>query len=44
MDHVVSSLQRWADIFKESTPDDERAQQCIENAIAELQKYYSSDE
>jgi len=40
MDHVISSLQNWLDVFKESEPENERARKCIENAIVELQKYY----
>jgi len=40
MDHVISSLQRWLDTFKESEPDNRKAHECIENAIVELQKYY----
>ena len=40
MDHVISDLQRWLETFKESEPDNVKAQKCIENAIRELQKYY----
>lgn len=40
MDHVISSLQRWLDVYKESEPENVKAQECIENAIKELQKYW----
>lgn len=40
MDHVIDSLRRWIDIFKDSEPDDKKAIECIENAIEELHKYY----
>ena len=40
MDHVISDLQRWLDIFNESEPENKKAHQCIENAIEELYKYY----
>ena len=40
MDHVISDLQRWLDIFKESEPDNKRAHQAIKKAIDELYKYY----
>ena len=40
MDHVIGSLQRWLDIYKESEPDNKKAHQCIEKAIDELYKYY----
>ena len=40
MDHVINSLQNWLDIYKESEPENKKAIACIENAIAELQKYY----
>lgn len=40
MDHVISNLQRWLDIFKESEPNNKKAHKCIENAIEELEKYY----
>lgn len=41
MDHVISALQRWLDIYEETEPENKRAIQCIKNAIRELQKYYS---
>ena len=41
MDHVISDLQRWLDIFNESEPENEKAHRCIEKAINELNKYYS---
>ena len=40
MDHVIESLRRWLDVFKESEPENDRAHKCIEKAIKELQKYY----
>ncbi|MGM9988857.1 MAG: hypothetical protein ACI35O_16745 [Bacillaceae bacterium] len=40
MDHVISDLQRWLDVFKESEPDNKKAHECIEKAIEELHKYY----
>ena len=40
MDHVINSLQQWLDIYKDSEPENKKAHECIENAIAELQKYY----
>lgn len=40
MDHVINSLQNWLDIYKESEPENVKAQKCIKNAIKELQKYY----
>ena len=43
MDHVISDLQRWLDIFKESEPENEKAHQAIERALAELQKYYQRE-
>ena len=41
MDHVIESLRRWLDVFKESEPENVKAQKCIESAIRELRKYYS---
>ena len=43
MDHVIGSLQRWLDIYKESEPQNERAHEAIEKAIDELYKYYSKE-
>lgn len=40
MDHVIGSLQRWLDIYKESEPENKKAHRCIEKAIEELYKYY----
>lgn len=40
MDHVINSLQNWLEIYKESEPENTKAQKCIKNAIKELQKYY----
>ena len=40
MDHIIGSLRRSLDIYKESEPENERAHKCIEKAIKELQKYY----
>jgi len=39
MDHVISDLQRWLDIFKESEPENKKAHRAIEKAIDELYKY-----
>ena len=43
MDHVIKSLQNWLDIYLESEPENKKAIARIEAAIAELQKYYSSE-
>ena len=37
---MINSLQQWLDIYKESEPENKKAHDCIEKAIAELQKYY----
>ena len=42
MDHVIESLRQWLDIYRDSEPENARAQKCIEAAIRELQKYYSA--
>ena len=39
MDHVISDLQRWLDIIKESEPENKKAHRAIEKAIDELYKY-----
>lgn len=40
MDHVIESLRRWLETYKESEPDNIKAHKCIEKAIKELEKYY----
>ena len=43
MDHVISDLQRWLDIY-EADPEEiknRKAIERIEAAIKELQKYYT---
>lgn len=39
MYHVIESLKQWLRVYKD-IPGDERAIECIENAIKELEKYY----
>ena len=42
MDHVISDLERWLDIY-ESDPEEEQNKElihCIKNALRELRKYY----
>lgn len=38
MDHVIESLKEWLRVYKED--GDEKAIECIENAIKELEQYY----
>lgn len=42
MDHVIDSLRRWIHVFEDNKPEDidEKAIECIKNAIKELDKYY----
>lgn len=39
MDHVIGSLRRWLDIYKDAEPENKRAHQAIEKALEELYKY-----
>jgi len=42
MEHVIDSLREWIRVFEERPEDDkdEKAIECIENAIRELNKYW----
>ncbi|WP_268633674.1 hypothetical protein [Paenibacillus alginolyticus] len=41
MDHVIESLKNELRAYQDS--GDERGIQCIKNAIAELEKYYTTE-
>lgn len=46
MDHVIDSLWKWIDVFKDNKPEDidHKAIECMEKAIKELYKYYHMEE
>lgn len=39
MDHIIENLKEWLRVYKDLSVD-EKAIDCIENAIKELEKYY----
>lgn len=42
MDHVIESMKEWLRVYKD-IPGEEKAVECIENAIKELDKYYEGE-
>ena len=42
MDHIISSLERWLDIYESDSEEaqDKKLIRCIKNALRELRRYY----